>query len=293
MRKLVLLLILTGCTTASLILDLPAETPPTSYGEGTLTLTMFNVGQGQAILIRLPEGETILYDAARSGERLTGHLKNESITTLDYAIISNLDADHAAGLIKGFDAVLVKNYLQPSVPCDTKTCASLNAKAATEGSTLLTWHDQDSFVISGARIDVLNPDFPLAFGGDNDNSIALKITYKNVSILLPGDCEFKCENALVEQYGNQLASDIYIAGHHGSKTSSSQAFIDAIDPELALISVGKNNQYHHPSPSVIERLNQTTNGYVFRTDELGTLTLTTEGETIELRDANGLRAFIS
>ncbi|MBI4151103.1 MBL fold metallo-hydrolase [Candidatus Woesearchaeota archaeon] len=292
MQKWLLLLLLTGCTTANLILDLPIDTP-TTYGEGILTLTMFDVGQGQAILIRLPEGETILYDAAKSGERLTSHLKNASITTLDYAIISNLDADHAAGLIKGFDVFTVKHYLQPSVPCDTKTCASLNAKAAAEGSTLLDWHDGDAFVISGARIDVLNPDAPLAFSGDNDNSIVLKLTYKNVSILLPGDCELKCEDALVEQYGNRLQSDVYIAGHHGSKTSSSKPFVDSINPELALVSVGKTNQYGHPAPAVIDRLNQTTNGYVFRTDESGTLTVTTDGQTIEVRDAKGIIAWVA
>jgi competence protein ComEC len=293
MHKWWLFLILTGCTTAHLVLDLPVETLPTTYGEGTLTLTMLDVGQGQAILIHLPEGETLLYDAGRNGDRLSSYLKNMSITTLDYAVISNLDADHAAGLIKGFDVVVVRNYLQPNVPCNTKTCASLNAKASTEGSTLLDWHDGDSFVISGARIDVLNPDEPLAFDGDNENSIMLKITYKNVSMLLPGDCQYGCEQAVVDEYGSLLASDIYVAGHHGSKTSSSQSFIDAINPELALISVGKNNQYHHPDPQVIQRLNQTTQGYVFRTDESGTLEITTDGQTIELRDATGLRAWLS
>ncbi len=278
--QLVLALLLAGCVTGNVIND--PQPAKIAFPEGILTLMMLDVGQGQAILIKLPDNETLLYDAGKSGTRLVSYLENYSITTIDYAMISNLDSDHAAGLIKAFDTVKIKNYLQPKVPCDTKTCASLNTKAEIEGSVLLDWHDGQSFLVGGAQIDVLNPDTPLAFNGDNDNSIVLKITYKNTSILLPGDCESACEHAVINQYGAQLESDVYVAGHHGSKTSSTAEFVSAINPSVALISVGLNNQYGHPGQEVMTRLNAQTDNNVYRTDEKGTLTLTTDGNKFSL-----------
>ncbi|HSU72603.1 MAG TPA: ComEC/Rec2 family competence protein [Candidatus Binatia bacterium] len=281
---LLVLLVLAGCSEVQQIVETPADL--SADEPTTIKIAMLDIGQGQAILIFFPD-KTVLYDGGPRGS-LRPYLNQFNVTTLDLAIASNKDADHFAGLIQGFDDVNVLTYAEPDVPCTTKTCTEVDAKADGEGSERPNLVDGDVLTIDGVTLEVLNPKDPLAFTGDNENSIMLKLTYRDFTALFPGDCQYKCESAVVTEYGDHLRSDLYIAGHHGSKTSSSSAFIDAIQPKAALVSVGANNQYHLPSPEVIDRLDAATEGNVYRTDQHGTLIVETDGSAFKIADQNGI-----
>jgi competence protein ComEC len=281
---LLCLMLLAGCVEVAV--ETPSELPASDQSfTGSIKIAMLDIGQGQAILLFFPN-MTVLYDGGPRG-RLAQYLEDFNVSTIDLAIISNRDADHSGGLIGGFDIVNVGAYAIPDVPCETKTCADLETKAIAEGSERPNLVDGEVINVGpGMTLQILNPDSPPQFSGDNENSIVIKLTYGNFTALFPGDCQSGCENALIDEYGNQLQSDVYIAGHHGSKTSSTQPFVTAINPTASLISVGENNQYHHPAPEVVERLNTTGNAY--RTDQHGTLIVESDGSAFTVSDANGL-----
>jgi competence protein ComEC len=118
----------------------------------------------------------------------------------------------------------------------------------------------------------------------NANSIVLKLTYGAHSFLFTGDCESSCEKTLQET--EDVNVDVYKAGHHGSSSSSTDAFLSEVTPSAVVISVGAKNQYGHPSPIALKHIAAYTDA-VFRTDEHGTITLSTDGQEVTLSDAKG------
>lgn len=113
----------------------------------------------------------------------------------------------------------------------------------------------------------------------NDNSIVIKVEYKNNAFLFTGDAEEEAENDMIKA-GSDLTADVLKVGHHGSRTSTSDKWLDAVNPEIAVISAGKDNKYGHPSKEVLDRLKQK-NVQILRTDESGTIILTSDGEKIQ------------
>lgn len=281
-----------------------------------LELTMFNVSQGQSILLRIPKAthndlvgyhdyNNIVYDAGPKikGQQLPG--------TIDQLIVSNPDKDHLAGAAWILDTREVKKYVEPDLlPCTTNACAMVREKVANEpGIEVVTKFtgnriykaDTPRVGISEcfektrggpfdrrteipsytATIEYLSPDPLEPFKTDNDNSIVLLVTYGNTTILLMGDCERACENKLLEQHYPRDV-DILIVGHHGSRSSSSQDFLNIIRPKIALISAGAGNQYGHPHQEVLDRLNKI-GAKIYRTDIDGSITVTTDGNNIEVQ----------
>ena len=139
-----------------------------------------------------------------------------------------------------------------------------------------------SFDFGGARIDVISP--PAGYlpgdGPTNNDSLALRVTYRNRSLLLTGDMEKPMERSSLAG-AEPLRSDVLKVGHHGSNTSSIDPFLDAVSPEFAVISDGYENTFHHPHPKVLERL-QAHHTRVLRTDQDGLITLRTDGLRISL-----------
>jgi len=288
---IVLFVLLISCAPVEQQLACPVPAvqpkPVTQPSVGELSIIMLDVGQGQAILVQFPNNKIMLYDAGRNKDKLVEYLQEFEIDTIDWAIISNLDADHAAGLIGGFDVVDVVNYAKPNVPCDTKTCSLLAEKAKMEGSNVVYLSEGMTVDIDPAvKVEVLNPTEPPIWDKDNDNSIVLKITYNEFTALFSGDCEYPCEQVLLETNVDKLPSKLLIAGHHGSRTSSADCFVQAIHPEIVLVSVGANNQYGHPAPEVIAKF-EAIGAEVHRTDLEGTISLTTDGKELKVETESG------
>jgi beta-lactamase superfamily II metal-dependent hydrolase len=264
--------------TVQLVVSTPTQvTSVAGNTAGTLRVSVLDVGQGDSILIQSPAGKTMLVDAGdtSAGSRVVADLQARGVTSLDAAVASHGDADH----IGGYQAVLsqfsVAHFYDPGYPDTTATYENLlttidqkniQYSTPTAGQTI----DLDPAV----RIDVLSPDGKNT-GGTNDNMLVLRLSYGRTSFLLTGDMPDTLEQKILSTL---QPTTVLKVGHHGSKTSSSSAFLNVIKPEIAIISVGAGNPYGHPSIETMGRL-LAVGAKVYRTDQAGTVTVTSDGNT--------------
>ena len=266
--------------------------------ERTMRIYFIDVGQGDSSLICTPTGKNILIDGGGSrtpekydvGEKvLLPYLLDRRIKKLDYIIISHFDADHAQGIEAVIDKIKVKNIVvsrqaSQSVEYDKiiKMCKEKKIK-------IIDVKRGEKIVIDKyAYFDILHPGDTLLDDGKgrlNANAIVAKLNYKMdnklFTVLFTGDIEYDAEQELVKEYGNKLKSDILKVAHHGSKTSSSQEFINLVKPEIALIGVGKDNTFGHPNDGVIEKLKKI-KAKIYRTDLDGEIIIKMEAKKYEV-----------
>ena len=268
---------------------------------GELEMTAIDVGQGDSLLVRFPDGKQMLVDGggipafgrqARSqldiGEDVVApYLWSRSIRGVDVIALSHAHDDHAGGLpalIADFHPREIWTGATPPSPTWKLICE----KAAKSGSRIVPLEAGSRLAFGGAQIDVLAP--PLGYVPSdtpkNNDSLVLRLRYGRHTFLLSGDVERPIERRMLED-GELTRTDVLKVAHHGSKTSSSDAFLDAAQPLFAVISVGKDNSYGHPNREVIERLIEH-HGAVFRTDEDGLISIRSDGRRLEL-DTNRWR----
>ena len=240
-----------------------------------------DVGQGDSCLIRTTINEVILIDGGKGiddeydyGEKVIGpYLLDHGIKKIDYVIVSHFDSDHCGGLFYILENFKVENiiigkqaeeYSNLMNFLEIQKQKKINLIVLEAGN--LVNIDKDSY------IEVLFPDInnEVSKNKINNNSLVLKLYYKNLSMLFTGDIEEEAESVLVNLYGEKLNSNILKVAHHGSKTSSTEGFINCVKPKIALIGVGKNNNFGHPNEEVIKRLNFH-GTRVYRTDLMGEL----------------------
>lgn len=245
-----------------------------------LEINYIDVGQGNAVLIKT-NNKTILIDGGnRSNSRYYyNFIKNKNIKKIDYMIVSHYDEDHISGLISILDNFEVSNVLCPDYKKDTKIYKSFKNSLKKSKANIIYPKKGDNFNISDARIKILWPN-EYKNNIDNDNSIILKLIHGNMSFLFTGDASINIENQLIYS-GFNLKSDVVMLGHHGSKYSTSNEFLEEVDPKLAIISVGNNNRYGHPSNRVLKLLNNK-NIKILRTDIDGDITIKCDGNKIKV-----------
>ncbi len=228
-----------------------------SRPSGELTISFFNVGQGDAIFIESPTGNQVLIDGGPPG-RLAAPLAKAMPwydRSIDLVIVTHPDTDHVGGLPMVFERYRVANFMAPGVKGDTGVAREVEYRVAKEGArAVLARRGQTIDLGGGAVLQILFPDRELVGGDTNDASIIAKLVYGSTSAMLTGDASEKVEKYLVTLGATTLDSDILKLGHHGSKTSSSEEFLRAVSPELAIVSAGLNNRYGHPHAEVTERL---------------------------------------
>jgi len=248
-----------------------------------LTIKVLDVGQGDAILIRTKD-QVVLVDTGDvpARDKLISMLKAQGITTIDKLIITHPHADHIGGAADVFKNFTVKQIYDSG----QKTTSNLYRQYLTQ---IQKKGIPFTVVSAGMTIElgnetilkVLAPETPFIGGSEpdlNNNSIVAKLVYRNFSILLTGDAESESEERMLKKDAAILNSTLLKSGHHGSRTSSSAAFLQAVTPEAALISLGANNEYHHPHPSTLKKYKEK-KIEVYRTDTDGTLTVTSDGKT--------------
>jgi competence protein ComEC len=277
------------------ILDEPATQPPDRSGTveaaDPFTVAVMDVGQGQSVVIITPDARSMLIDGGRSGDRMEEaiipYLQEHGIEELDYLVISHPDQDHIGGFPRLLENMPVRALVDPVIPNTNQTYAQILETALELGIEGILVRRGDTLDLGAdVEVDVLWPtDEYIAQSGDderNDNSIVLKLQYGDVSILIPGDAERGAETELVEHdESDQLQSDILVVGHHGSNTSSTAEFLDAVDPTVAIISAGLDNQYGHPHDEVLQRL-RFRGITVYRTDLEGTIEIVSDGESFQV-----------
>lgn len=235
-----------------------------------LRLTFVDVGSGDATLIELPGGGRVLIDAGPRAAQVSS--PNEVVTALGrrgwgqlrLLALTHGHADHVTGAPAVLEAVGAASLWRPGVESGPRRCGAQ--------------------VIGGVRFEVLYPcDRSVAGLEENDRSLVLRLVYGDVAVLLPGDIEAAAEARLLSA-GHQLRAQVLKLPHHGSDTSSSEAFLEAVDPELAVASCGRSRRRRLPHPRVAARLARR-GAMVLGTAEVGAVEVVTDGERIEVATA--------
>ena len=265
-----------------------------------LDITFLDVGQGDAAFVRFPDGKTMLVDGGLNslrtevteagiarrvgydhGERtLDPFLCNEGIFMLDLLLLSHPDNDHGGGFAHILQEFDVKRVLGvPHQDLSKSTHRALHEIVDAKGIPHELGYAGTVDLTSTVRVELLHPfdaaSTDLHDKDFNNDSLVLKLTYGDVRILFTGDIGRKVELKLVES-GKDLRAEIVKVPHHGSKTSSSAEFLDAVRPQYAIFSLGQRNRYRFPSKMVVERYRER-GCRVLRTDRLGAIRLRTDG----------------
>lgn len=248
-----------------------------------LKVHFIDVGQGASQLIIGSTGKTILIDAGNNSEEKTivDYLKKQKIKKIDILIGTHPDADHVGGLdavISNFD---IGKIFMPKVVSTTNTYKDVltaiknkNLKVTTAKAGLTLDWEKDAIVKMIAPVGT--------YEDSNDMSAVIKLTYGSTSFLFMGDAEVKSENDIIKSKEN-IKSDVLLVGHHGSNSSTSQKFLNAVNPKYAVIQVGKNS-YGHPTSDVLKRLTDK-KIKIYRNDKQGTIIFTTDGKKITTSQA--------
>jgi len=253
--------------------------------DATLRVTVLDVGQGDAILIELPSGANVLIDAGQSvpgydaGERIVvPFLKYSGVNNLDAVIMSHPHSDHIGGIPAVLKSVTVRQLVEPAVAGETELYREIHRLAQQYQIPVVRRMSGDTMNIDrNTRLYVLHPySVHDSTGNLNNASLVVKLVYGQTALLLMGDAEAEVEAKLLRRYAPMLEADLLKVGHHGSITSTTERFVTLVRAQLALISVGRKNTFHHPSPEVINRLERR-GARVYRTDYHGAIILETDG----------------
>ncbi|MBE0431379.1 MAG: DNA internalization-related competence protein ComEC/Rec2 [Dehalococcoidia bacterium] len=258
-----------------------------------LHVSFLDVGQGDAILIQTPAGQNILIDGGPDPQMINLALSEKLPfwdRTIDLVVCTQPQADHVTGLVEVLRRYNVKQVLDPGVPYDSSIYREWLRLIEEQGIAFnIARVGQEIDLGDGITMEILNPP-PEFFHGTScdidNNGIVLKLTWNRVSFLFTADIRPEAEFELIMQRVD-LKSTVLKVAHHGSMTSTIPQFLAAVDPEVAVISVGADNRFGHPSPEVVQRLiDRVGEDNVYHTDRQGTIELITDGERLWIKTSS-------
>ena len=251
--------------------------------DGQLHIVFMNVGQGDATFIQTPSGRQILVDGGLYPSVLNDQLGRQMPfwdKEIDVLVATHPDADHVSGLVGVFDRYRV-NQLITNGQSFGESPIYDEVLAAAENQKTEVRPVQAGEVIQiedGVRLEVVHPGPQLIKEERNENSVSMRLVYKDFTFLFTGDAEQQAEAEMLERE-RPLTALVFKAGHHGSNSSSSLPFLQAVQPQIVIVSAGVDNRFGHPTPEMLARATAV-GAVVLRTDELGSITVATDGNTM-------------
>ena len=262
--------------------------PSSSVASDTALIEFLDVGQGDAILVTTPEAKTMLVDAGPSG-KIVEKLQRRGLSAIDLMVISHHHFDHYGGMDDVINNFEVRNILVTNAPHTTQRLVSLLRLIRDKEIRVLNPGEEGRTLTLGSVEVIVFPRRPTYFGNENNNSIGLRVVHGDVSVLLTGDSEPSLHRWWLQNVSSALYADCSIlkVPHHGSKNGLNQEWLQVVNPQLAVISVGSGNRYGHPDSRVVSMLHDA-GATLLRTDKDGTVAVESDGKGWRLVDGSKL-----
>lgn len=256
----------------------PKDTTPPSVSGDTVEFHFIDVGQGDAALIRTKAGDVLIDASTNSAEdELKAYLDDLGVTTIEYAVFTHPHEDHIGGADMVINTYTVKRVLMPEKDHTSKTYQYMMDAIETRDCDLILSEPDYSFTVGEVTFTVLAP-LGTSYKELNDWSVVLRVEYGETSVMFTGDAEIVSEDEMLERYlaSGKLDCDLLKVGHHGSTTSTGDAFLAAVSPDYAVISVGEGNTHGHPKAQILTKL-ENAGVHVWRTDLHGSIVFVSDG----------------
>lgn len=247
-----------------------------------LQVRFLDVGQGDAIHIVTPDGYEALIDGGLTTQVLRELASGQSLLdrSIDVVIATHPDADHIGGLVDVLERYQVDWIIQTDNQHETPVTAAFANQLKTEGAQVVTAQAGQVLQLGASTtLRFFSPTGDSTNWPSNAASIIMQISYGDIDFLLTGDAPSSIEDYIVGAYGAALQSEVLKLGHHGSKTSTSELFLNTVQPDFAVVSAGKDNRYGHPHQEVVERVSDK-GVEIVSTAEVGTVIFMTNGDKI-------------
>ncbi len=259
----------------------------------TLKVYFIDVGQGDATFIVTPKETTILIDGGDRddyqdyGERVVKLIKKLGYNSIDNIFLTHAHRDHVAGLKYVIENLKVKNFYDTGFVYPTVYYMEILELVKEKKIKYILGRKKENVIIEpNFEVSILYPPTNFIFDNPNDNSMVIRIRYKDISVLVTGDIERAAEEEIVKTYGNKMPekieSNILKVPHHGSGTSSTLSFLALVKPEVGIIMCGKNNRFGHPRQSTLTRYKRL-GIEIFRTDLDGTIEFIIDGKDYKIK----------
>ncbi len=266
-----------GCKQANAVDKVNINTDNTQVTSlNDMKVHYIDVGQGDSELIQV-DGKNILIDAGNNDSMAYNYLKQLGIKKIDYVMATHPHSDHIGGMTQIINEFDIGEFYAPKVNHTTKTFENMIKALQSKGIKLIAPTPGDTLNVGNATLQFLAPN-STKYEDMNNYSIACKLKYGNTSYVFMGDAEALSEGEILAKQLD-ISADVLKLGHHGSHSSTSQAFLEKVNPQYAIVSCGKGNDYGHPHQETIDKLNK--KGIeVLRTDVSGTIISTSDGNNI-------------
>jgi competence protein ComEC len=267
-------------TTKMITLTFAPQGPPASTSP--LRIDFLDVGQGDSILIRTPNASWVLIDAGsgHDGATVVAYLKAQGVKTLAAIVCTHPHEDHIGGMKTVIEQFAVTSIYMPKASTTTQAFENLLVAIQAKGLTIRTAQAGIEISVDSSTVMRFLSPTRSSYENLNDYSAVMKVTRGSVSFLLVGDASSDVESDL-KSSGAGITANVLKVGHHGSATSSSAAFLLGVQPTYAVIQVGSDNSYGHPTSATLARL-RAAGTTVYRTDLDGTVSFTTDGTTLSV-----------
>lgn len=258
---------------------------------GLFSAHFIDVGQADATLLRSPDGEFMLVDCGTtdSAEYLIKYLEYIGVDSLEYLLITHPHEDHYGGAERVINSYPVENFIigdgfEDTYPFD-KYIDMLEENNFGEETKIIHANINDKFDFADCADFMIISPKRADYEDLNESSLCLKLIFGNTSFLFTGDAEKSSEKAMLAS-GYDLRADVFQAGHHGSSTSNTLSFVEAVNPVYAVISCEKDNEYGHPHTEALENL-KSVGAQILRTDTISDIVITSDGTTVRYEEYFG------